>query len=114
MQVVGLDCEWRSLFIKGQPPNKVALVQLCSCIRDGHDCPPATDGSDAVCLLLHIHHSGITPSLQVGPTPPAPCLPYPALAITGRLLALSLSPQRGPLTPAAPVPLARRCSPQRP
>jgi hypothetical protein len=48
--VVGFDIEWEVTYIKGQAPRKAALLQLCTVNNN--------------CYLLHIYHSGITPSLR--------------------------------------------------
>lgn len=52
-QAAGFDIEWRVTYKAGEVPRKTALLQLCS-----RDC----SGSYR-CWLLHIAHSGITPSL---------------------------------------------------
>jgi ribonuclease D len=31
--VLGIDIEWRPTFVSGQPPNRVALLQISSCTR---------------------------------------------------------------------------------
>ncbi|KAK3280645.1 hypothetical protein CYMTET_11518 [Cymbomonas tetramitiformis] len=51
-QVVGFDLEWKVTYKKGEPPRKVALVQLCVPTPKLH------------CHLLHIAHSGVTHSLR--------------------------------------------------
>jgi len=68
----GFDIEWRTTFQRGVPPRPAALLQLCFAQAD----PPAGSeasiaksvsrqgGTDLTCLLLHIKHSGLPPSLR--------------------------------------------------
>jgi hypothetical protein len=65
--VIGFDAEWKPSFVKGQPPRKVALLQLCYCQQDGRDTIPAAGGANATCMLLHVAYTGITPNLLVRP-----------------------------------------------
>ena len=51
-QAVGFDIEWRVTYKPGEV-RKTALMQLCSKSQQGH----------YKCLLLHIAHTGLTPSL---------------------------------------------------
>ena len=53
VKLVGWDLEWRTTFRSGEPPRKTALMQLCYTLAGKH-----------ICLLLHIFHSGITPSVE--------------------------------------------------
>ena len=71
----GFDAEWRALFVKGRAPRPVALLQLCYPLQ-----PTPPDGTEERmsaarlecgrsgrglrCLLLHLHHSGVTPALR--------------------------------------------------
>ena len=49
---MGFDIEWRVTYKPGEV-RKTALMQLCSKTQQGH----------YKCLLLHIAHTGLTPSL---------------------------------------------------
>lgn len=51
-QAVGFDIEWRVTYKPGEV-RKTALMQLCSKTQQGQ----------YQCLLLHIAHTGLTPSL---------------------------------------------------
>lgn len=74
--VVGFDIEWRVTYQAGVPPRPVALIQLCyaeaAAASQAHVAPPQQaqqaeqQGAAAqyTCVLLHIHHSGLTPHLR--------------------------------------------------
>mmetsp|Transcript_13617 Transcript_13617/g.32227 ORF Transcript_13617/g.32227 Transcript_13617/m.32227 type:complete len:539 (-) Transcript_13617:51-1667(-) len=70
--VVGFDIEWRALFARGRPPRPAALVQLCFAKSEPTEDLAAEfalseaqrGGRGLVCLLLHIIHSGVTPTLR--------------------------------------------------
>ncbi|KAI4344949.1 hypothetical protein L6164_012124 [Bauhinia variegata] len=49
--VLGFDIEWKPTFLKGVPPRKAAVMQICS--------------DTSRCHVLHIFHSGIPQCLQL-------------------------------------------------
>lgn len=63
--VVGLDLEWRPQFTAGHPGNPTALVQLCyPTMPDlAHD-SDLSGGRGCCSALLHVMHTGLTPSLK--------------------------------------------------
>ncbi|KAM6565372.1 hypothetical protein CsatA_024500 [Cannabis sativa] len=48
---IGFDIEWRASFVKGVPPGRAAVMQIC--LDTSH------------CYVMHIFHSGIPKSLQL-------------------------------------------------
>nr|AFK40115.1 unknown [Lotus japonicus] len=48
---IGFDIEWRPSFVRGVPPGKVAVMQIC--------------GDTSHCHVLHLIHSGIPQNLQL-------------------------------------------------
>ncbi|XP_078427687.1 3'-5' exonuclease-like [Wolffia australiana] len=47
---LGFDIEWKPTFVKGEPPTKAAVMQIC--VDTNH------------CFVMHIFHSGIPPTLR--------------------------------------------------
>eukprot|EP00803_Ostreobium_quekettii_P002382 evm.model.scf_93.9 EVM.evm.TU.scf_93.9 scf_93:123215-126921(-) len=64
--VVGMDLEWRPSFVKGESPNKTALIQLCWRRKHGKGWKAGSKDSDpegVVCLLIHLSMCGMLPKL---------------------------------------------------